>query len=83
MVKTIVKENIKKYFAEHENLSQYVVKKVFKSREYLYIVVAYNENRDTYTVWSAWNETTQCLNCGYYDIPTYEQAIELTKRWRG
>lgn len=53
---------------------------------YLFIVIA---KRRTYpeiimelgggpwVVWSSWNEATQCLNHGHYDILDYDKAYTL------
>lgn len=52
----------------------------------LYIVIAkhtnYPEIKKSYgggpwVVWSCWNEATQCLNHGHYDILDYDKAYAL------
>lgn len=49
--------------------------------EHMYIVIAKEKPRlyksDTYAVWSCWNTTTQSLNHGHYQIPSYKKALKL------
>lgn len=77
-----VKDNVRKYVAVH--LPQYEVYEVYhKSNHdddnYLYMVEAYHkENCNNYVVWTSWNESTQSLNHGHYDL-TREQAEEILK----
>lgn len=77
-----VKNNVRKYFEEY--LPQYKVYEVYhKSNHdddgYLYMVEAYHkENCDNYAVWTSWNENTQSLNHGHYDL-TKGQAKEVLK----
>ena len=77
-----VKDNVRKYVAVH--LPQYKVYEVYhKSNHdddnYLYMVEAYHkENCNNYVVWTSWNESTQSLNHGHYDL-TKGQAKEVLK----
>lgn len=78
-----VKDNVRKYFEEH--LPQYGVCDVYhKSNHdddgYLYMVKAIKnvEPYNEYAVWTSWNESTQCLNHGHYNL-TKEQAKEVLK----
>lgn len=77
-----VKDNVRKYVAVH--LPQYKVYEVYhKSNHdddnYLYMVEAYRkENCNNYVVWTSWNESTQSLNHGHYDL-TKEQVKEVLK----
>lgn len=77
-----VKDNVRKYVAVH--LPQYEVYEVYhKSNHdddnYLYMVEAYHkENCNNYVVWTSWNESTQSLNHGHYDL-TKEQVKEVLK----
>lgn len=76
-----VKDNVRKYFEEY--LPQYKVYEVYhKSNHdddnYLYMVEAYKIKGEVWTVWTSWNENTQSLNHGHYDL-TREQAEEILK----
>lgn len=76
-----VKDNVQKYFKEY--LPQYKVYEVYyKSNHdddnYLYMVEAYKIKGEVWTVWTSWNENTQSLNHGHYDL-TREQAEEILK----
>ena len=83
-------ENVEKYLKE--NLPNYKLVKVLRKSshpadDYLYMVIAKKEltpeqksyGFGQYTVWSCWNETTQSLNCGHYNIETENDAFELAK----
>lgn len=68
-----VKDNVRKYFEVY--LPQYTVYDVYyKSNHdddnYLYMVYAKKktESKDDYAVWTSWNESTQSLNYGHYDL---------------
>ena len=82
-----IKENVKKYL-EKENLGELV--DVMRASEYkvdscLYHVIARKPNTSkvfhdgewSYSCWTCWNETTQCLNFGHYNIKTEEDAREI------
>lgn len=76
-----VKDNVRKYFEIH--LPQYTVYNVYyKSNhdddKYLYMVYAKKNTalENDYAVWSSWNERTQSLNHGHYDL-TEDKAKEV------
>lgn len=78
-----VKDNVRKYFEEH--LPQYGVCEVYHksnhdSDDYLYMVKAIKnvEPYNEYAVWTSWNESTQCLNHGHYNL-TEKQTKEVLK----
>lgn len=78
-----VKDNVRKYFEEH--LPQYGVCEVYHksnhdSDDYLYMVKAIKDVKpyNEYAVWTSWNESTQCLNHGHYNL-TEKQAKEVLK----
>lgn len=78
-----VKDNVENYF--DKRLQNYIICEVYhKSNhdadDYLYMVKAKKDTDldDDYTVWTSWNETTQCLNNGHYGL-TEEQANEVLK----
>lgn len=82
-----VYDHVRKYFKE--NNMPYEVQEVIPNgspfNHNLYIVIAkhtnYPEIKKSYggpwVVWSCWNEATQCLNHGHYDIADYDKAYAL------
>lgn len=76
-----VKENVKKYLTE-ENLGELV--DVMRASEhpedwYLFHVIA--RKGDNYSCWTSWNETTQSLNFGHYNLNSEEGAREICKEF--
>lgn len=82
-----VKENVKKYLAEH-NLGELV--DVMRASEhpeddYLYHVIARKPNKSklfhngewNYSCFTSWNETTQSLNFGHCNLESEEVAREI------
>ena len=82
-----VKENVKK-FLEKENLGELV--DVMRASEHLmdshlYHVIARKPNTSkvfhdgdwNYSCWTCWNESTQSLNYGHYNIQTEIDAREI------
>ena len=77
-----VKENIIKYL--EENLPNYELISVGKlpNETFIYRVLAkkkvnpYPEYMGDYAVWTCWNETTQCMNYGHYDM-SEEKATDI------
>lgn len=72
-------QNVEEYFKEH--LPQYSVLKVVKKSNhkddaYLYMVSA-KKSDDTYAVWTSWNESTQSLNYGHYDLKSEEDCNKI------
>lgn len=81
----MVKANVKRYF--EGNAMPYEVMNVLEKLNdpNIYVVVARHTNypklkRDyggnEYVVWTCWNESTQSLNFGHYDLD-YEQAKQI------
>lgn len=81
-------DNVKNYFKR--NNMNYDVQEIIPNgslfNHNLYIVIArhtnYPEIKKSYgggpwVVWSSWNESTQCLNHGHYDIADYDKAYAL------
>lgn len=71
--------NIQNYFKE--NLPQYKVVKVrkkswHKDDSHLYMVAA-KKNTGKYAVWTSWNDKTQSLNYGHYDVPDMEACDRI------
>ena len=81
-------DNVSEYFKR--NNMNYDVQEILPDKnpfnDYLFIVIAKNrkypeENKafglGPWVVWSSWNESTQCLNHGHYDILDYDKAYAL------
>lgn len=71
--------HIKEYF--QLKLPQYEVlevrrKSVYPEDSYLFMVSAVKED-GTYAVWTSWNESTQCLNYGHYDLQSHEDCEKV------
>lgn len=67
-----VLEQVERYFAE--SLPKYKVLKIRRQSyhpddNYLYMVSAKKDD-GTYAVWTLWNQSTKCLNCGHYGLQT-------------
>ena len=75
-----VRKNVEEYFKKH--LPGYTVleirkKSVFPEDNYLFMVSAINEKDGTYAVWTSWNETSQSLNYGHYNLPCIEECEKV------
>ncbi len=81
-------DNVSEYFKR--NNMNYAVQEIIPNESpfnhNLYIVIAkhinYPESKKScgggpWVVWSCWNEATQCLNHGHYDILDYDKAYAL------
>ena len=76
-------EHVKEYFSDHNSLRNYEVVEICRASEhpednYLYMVVAKKTCDYSYTVWTSWNEMTQCLNNGHYDLST--ESVDVIKK---
>lgn len=74
-----VRKNVEEYFKKH--LSGYTVleirkKSVYPEDNYLFMVSAINED-GSFAVWTCWNETSQSLNYGHYNLQTLEECEQL------
>lgn len=73
------REHVEFYFKE--NLPQYTVLEIRRKSShpddsYLFMVSAKKDD-GTYAVWSSWNESTQSLNHGHYNIKSLEDCEKL------
>lgn len=73
------KKQVELYFGEH--LPKYEVLEVRRKSfhpddSYLYMVSAKKED-GTYAVWTSWNEETQSLNHGHYNISSAEDCEKI------
>lgn len=71
--------HIQEYF--QKKLPNYEVVKVrrkswHKDDAHLYMVAA-KKNRGSYAVWTSWNESTQSLNYGHYDLADIESCERI------
>ena len=73
-----VKENVKKYLEEHDlgELIDVVRHSDHPEDSYLYHVIAKRGN--SYSCWTSWNETTQSLNFGHYNLVSEKVAREVS-----
>ena len=74
-----VRMNVEQYFKKH--LPEYTVleirkKSVYPEDSYLFMVSAIKED-GTFAVWTSWNETSQSLNYGHYNLQTLEDCEKV------
>ena len=69
--------NVKKYLVEGElgELVDVMRASDHPDDHYLYHVIA--KKNGYYRCWTCWNESTQCLNYGHYDLPSERIAREI------
>ena len=66
-----VRKNVDKYFAEGHGLANYepiAVGRTLGNDGYLYVVLGRQIRGSKWAVWTCWNESTQSLNYGHYDM---------------
>ena len=73
---SVVREHVELYFKNH--LPQYTVldirrKSCHPDDDYLWMVSAKKAD-NSFAVWTSWNETTQSLNFGHYNLSTIEEC---------
>lgn len=62
----------------YDNLKEYILISIcqkFKG-DFIYRILAYNLSDKTYAVWKTWNESTQCLNHGDYNL-SFNEAMTI------
>lgn len=74
-----VRKNVEEYFKKH--LSGYIAleirkKSVFPEDAYLFMVSAINED-GSFAVWTCWNEKSQSLNYGHYNLSCIEDCEKV------
>lgn len=74
-----VRINVEEYFKKH--LTKYTVLEIKQKSEYpedsyLFMVSAIKDD-GSFAVWTCWNETTQCLNFGHYNLESYSDCEAL------
>lgn len=86
--------NVRKYFKESLDDRydlQDIISYSHPGDSYLYMVIAKHKNYSAikasigggpWVVWTTWNESTQSLNGGNYDIKTYEDALSICEARR-
>lgn len=80
---SVVRENVELYFKKY--LPEYTVleirrKSYHPTDSYLWMVSAKKED-GTYTVWTAWNESSQSLNYGHYNLKSIEECEKIFKEF--
>ena len=80
--------NVKEYFKEHLD-DRYDLQDVIRYKDpmdsYLYMnysAIKASIGGGPWVVWTTWNESTQSLNGGNYDIKTYEDALSICEARR-
>ena len=76
-----VRKNVDRYFASNNGLNNYEPIAVGQYRgegegKYIYLVLGRQIRGGKWAVWTCWNEITQSLNFGHYDL-TEQQAMKL------
>lgn len=85
-------DNVKKYFKERLH-DRYDLQDIisYSHPGDSYMVIAKHKNYPPlkasigggpWIVWTTWNESTQSLNGGHYDIKTYEAALSICEERR-
>lgn len=79
-----VREHIELYFKE--NLPQYTVLEIRRKSSHpddthLFMVSAKKSN-GTYSLWTGWNELSQSLNHGHYDLQSAEECEKLLEEYQ-
>lgn len=74
-----VREHVILYFKDH--LPQYTVLEIRRKSSHpddthLWMVSA-KKSSGTFAVWTSWNESTQCLNFGHYDLTSIEECEKI------
>lgn len=80
---SVVRENVELYFKKY--LPEYTVleirrKSYHPADSYLWMVSAKKED-GTYAVWTAWNESSQSLNYGHYNLKSIEECEKIFKEF--
>ncbi|MCM1237713.1 MAG: hypothetical protein NC489_47225 [Ruminococcus flavefaciens] len=78
-----IRKHVELYFKRY--LPQYTVLEIRKKSyhpadHYLYMVSA-KSNDGTFAVWTAWNETSQSLNFGHYNLKSMEECEKVFKEF--
>lgn len=71
-----VYKNVRSYFERELKNYEVILVRQKITEDYLYRVMAQHKITGEYAVWTCWNETTQSLNFGHYDL-TKETAIDI------
>lgn len=73
-----VYKNVRSYFAVGHGVENYDLISVRQkiTEDYLYRVMAKNRIVNKYAVWTCWNESTQSLNFGHYNL-NLDDAMDI------
>ena len=71
-------KNVRSYFSAGHGVVNYDLVSVRQklTETYLYRVMAQNKTTGEYAVWTSWNETTQSLNFGHYNL-NLDDAMDI------
>ena len=71
-------KNVRSYFSAGHGVGNYDLVSVRQklTETYLYRVMAQNKTTGEYAVWTSWNETTQSLNFGHYNL-NLDNAMDI------
>lgn len=73
-----VYKNVRSYFSAGHGVENYNLVSVRQklTETYIYRVMARHKTTGKYAVWTCWNETTQSLNFGHYNL-SLEDAMNI------
>ena len=71
-------KNVRSYFSAGHGVENYNLVSVRQklTETYIYRVMAQHKITGEYAVWTCWNETTQSLNFGHYNL-NLEDAMDI------
>lgn len=80
---SVVRENVELYFKKY--LPEYTVleirrKSYHPADSYLWMVSAKKDD-GTYAVWTAWNESSQSLNYGHYNLQSVKDCEKVFEEY--
>lgn len=73
-----VYKNVRSYFAAGHGVGNYDLISVRQklAGDYIYRVMAKNRITNKYAAWTCWNESTQSLNFGHYNL-SLDDAMDI------
>lgn len=73
-----VYKNVRSYFSARHGVENYNLVSVRQklTETYIYRVMAQHKTTGKYAVWTCWNENTQSLNFGHYNL-NLEDAMDI------
>lgn len=79
-----VAKDVAAYFEQSSGLTNYTPVKICRVSNdpedaHLYAVVGYNSKTDQYACWTSWNQSSQSLNYGHYNLSSEQSAVDIIK----